>query len=262
MQTSLDISWIQLGLFSVLLLVPFSINAYFKLQVLKSSVIALIRMLLQLFLLGLYLEYIFALDSIWINAAWVCLMILIGSHSIVTKSHLSHRMIFIANSFALSCALLPLLAVLSIVIIQPTPFYSAQYMIPLAGMLLGNSLSSNIVALQTLFESFKQRNSEYEAAIALGATPYQAAFPFLQQSMKKAQAPIFATMATAGIVTLPGMMTGQILGGISPMIAIKYQLLIFIAIFVMLSISLTITLLLSLRYALSKTGLIKIKLID
>lgn len=260
MQASLDISWLQLGLFSSLLLVPLFINAYFKLGLSKSTAIALTRMLLQLLCLGLYLEYIFVLDSIWVNATWVILMIIIGSHSIISKSGLSHRSLYMANALALSCALLPLLLIISLIIIKPTPLYSAQYMIPLAGMLLGNSLSSNIVALQTLFEGFKQRSAEYEGAIALGAKPYQAAFPFLQQAMKKAQAPILASMATTGIVTLPGMMTGQILGGVTPMVAIKYQLLIFIAIFVMLSVSLTMTLILSLRYALAETGLVKIHL--
>lgn len=260
MQASIDISWLQLALFGLLLLVPLFINAHFKLGLTKSTTIALIRMLLQLLCLGLYLEYIFVLDSIWLNATWVILMIVIGSHSIITKSHLNHRALFLANGFALSCALLPLLFIISFAIIQPAPLYSAQYMIPLAGMLLGNSLSSNIVALQTLFEAFELRQAEYEAAIALGATPYQAAFPFLQQAMKKAQAPILASMATTGIVTLPGMMTGQILGGVTPMVAIKYQLLILIAIFVMLSISLTITLQLSLRYSLASNGLLKIKI--
>ena len=260
MQENIDISWLQLILFSALLLIPLSINAYFKLGLSKSTITSLIRMFLQLFFLGLYLEYIFVLDSIWANTTWVIIMIIIGSHSIINKSNLPYPRLFLINTLALSCALLPLLLVLSVAIIKPIPLYNAQYMIPLAGMLLGNTLSSNIVGLQAFFDGFKQRENEYEAAIALGATSPQAAFPFLQQAMKKAQAPILATMATTGIVTLPGMMTGQILGGVSPMIAIKYQLLILIAIFVMLSLSLSITLLLCLRYSLAKNGLVKIDL--
>lgn len=259
MQASIDISWLQLGLFASLLLIPLTINAHFKLGINKSTVISLLRMLVQLFLLGLYLEYIFVLDSVWLNIAWVIIMITMGSYSVINKSDLSSRKLLLANAFALSCALLPLLSIMSLLVIQPTPVYSAQYMIPLAGMLLGNSLSGNIVALQTLFDAFKQRQDEYEPAIALGASAYQAAFPFLQHAMKKAQAPILASIATTGIVTLPGMMTGQILGGVAPMVAIKYQLLILIAIFVMLTVSLSITLLMSLKYALAKNGLIKIK---
>lgn len=260
MQTSIDISWLQLGLFSLLLLIPIAINAYFKLGINKSTVTAFIRLFLQLLLVGLYLEYIFELDSILLNAGWLIVMITVGSYSIISKSGLRNRYLFFANSIALSCALLPILLVLSLLIIQPAPWYSARYMIPLAGMLLGNSLSANIVALQNLFNAFNQQQDEYEGALALGASPYQAASPFLQQSLKKAQAPILATIATTGIVSLPGMMTGQILGGVTPMVAIKYQLLIFIAMLIMLSVSLTITLLLTLRISLAKNGLIKIKL--
>jgi putative ABC transport system permease protein len=259
MQANIDISWLQLGLFGIILIIPLSINAYLKLGLTKSTLISLIRMILQLGLLGLYLEYIFVLDNLWVNLIWILVMLIIGSHSIINKTELPHGSLFIINIFALSCALIPLLFFLLAIVIKPMPLYNAQYMIPLAGMLLGSSLSSNIVALQTLFDAFIQRESEYEAALALGATPYQAAFPFLQQAIKKAQAPMLASMATMGIVTLPGMMTGQILGGITPMIAIKYQLLILTAIFVMLTISLTIMLILCLRYLLDKNGLIKIK---
>ena len=67
-------------------------------------------------------------------------------------------------------------------LVQPTPLYSAQYMIPLAGMLLGNSLSSNIIALQNLFTAFEERKTEYEAAISLGASPKYASFPFVQEA--------------------------------------------------------------------------------
>lgn len=259
MQASIDISWLQLGLFSLLLLIPIALNNLFKLAMFKQTCVAITRMFIQLLLVGLYLEYIFALDNLWLNILWVVLMIFVGSHSILSKSQLPIFKLIFANSAALACALLPLLVILAFWIIKPQPFYSTQYMIPLAGMLLGNSLSSNIVALQTLFDAFATRKCEYEAAISLGASPYQAAFPFLQHALKKAQAPILASMATTGIVTLPGMMTGQVLGGVTPMIAIKYQLLILIAIFVMLSVSLTITLLLSLQISLSPSGLLKVK---
>jgi putative ABC transport system permease protein len=126
-------------------------------------------------------------------------------------------------------------------------------------MLLGNSLSGNIVALQNLYDAFEQRKSEYEAAISLGASPQYASIPFVRVAMQKSLAPILASMATTGVVTLPGMMTGQILGGTSPMIAIKYQMIILIAIFVMMSISVTITLQLSLKKTLTKEGRVRVK---
>lgn len=145
-------------------------------------------------------------------------------------------------------------------LVQPTPLYSAQYMIPLAGMLLGNSLSSNIIALQNLFTAFEERKTEYEAAISLGASPKYASFPFVQEALRKSMAPILASMTATGLVTLPGMMTGQILGGASPLVAIKYQLVIMLAIFVMLNISVVITLEMTLSSVQTKEGRVRVKI--
>ncbi|GAM66676.1 ybbM seven transmembrane helix protein [Vibrio sp. JCM 19236] len=157
-------------------------------------------------------------------------------------------------STGLLVGLAPVLFLLCWMVIQPEPFHSAQYVIPLAGMLLGNSLSANIVALQNLYTAFQERRHEYEAAIALAAPPMYATRPFVQAAMQKSFAPTLASMSTMGLVTLPGMMTGQILGGASPMVAIKYQLMIMIAIFVVMNISVTISLQLSLRNTITKEG--------
>ena len=108
--------------------------------------------------------------------------------------------------------------------------------------------------------AFETQKSEYEAAIALGASPTYASAPFVRNAMQKAMSPIMASMATTGLVTLPGMMTGQILGGASPMIAIKYQLMIMLAIFIMMSTSLAVALNLSLKVALTKEGRVKAKI--
>ena len=259
MQNSLDISWVQLALFFLMLCIPLLINRYYQLTMTKEVLIAVSRMAVQLLLVGLYLQYVFSINNLFVNIGWIILMILIGSSAIIGKAKLPKRAMFSPVVCGLSIGLLPLMLVLCYIIIQPQPVYSAQYVIPLAGMLLGNSLSSNIVALQNLFEAFAQRENEYEGALVLGATPFQAANPFVLDALKKAQAPILASMTTTGLVTLPGMMTGQILGGASPILAIKYQLVILIAIFVMISVSLTLTLQLSLKRALCETGRIKIK---
>ena len=87
-----------------------------------------------------------------------------------------------------------------------------------------------------------------------------ASAPFVRNAMQKAMSPIMASMATTGLVTLPGMMTGQILGGASPMIAIKYQLMIMLAIFIMMSTSLAVALKLSLKATLTKEGRVKAKI--
>lgn len=259
MQTAIDISWIQLALFSLTLLIPIFINWQYKLGLMQEMGVAVIRMAVQLILVGLYLEFVFQTNSLLLNLLWLTVMISVGSKAIISKAKLPTRLLFMPVLTGLLVGLSPLVLLLSTAIIQPTPLYSAQYLIPLSGMLLGNSLSGNIVALQNLYGAFEQRKTEYEAAISLGASPKYASAPFIREAMQKALAPILASMATTGIVTLPGMMTGQILGGTSPIIAIKYQMIILIAIFVMMSISITLSLQLSLKRTITKEGQILAK---
>lgn len=216
--------------------------------------VSVARMFVQLTLVGAYLEFVFSTNNLWLNLAWIAVMLGVGASAIVGKAKLPRKVLFTPVVSGLVIGLAPILFILCWLVVQPTPIYSAQYVIPLAGMLLGNSLSGNIVALQNLYTAFDERNEEYQVAIALGAPPLFATLPFVRAAMQKAFAPILASMATTGLVTLPGMMTGQILGGASPMVAIKYQMMILIAIFVMMSISVTLTLQFSLRRSINENG--------
>ena len=111
-------------------------------------------------------------------------------------------------------------------VIGPAPWYAPRYIIPILGMVLGNTLTAVSLALQTLTEGVARERSAVEARIALGATRFEAFSAVLRQSMRTAMTPLLNTMAVAGIVTLPGMMTGQIIAGADPAQAAKYQVMI------------------------------------
>ncbi|MCE0492655.1 ABC transporter permease [Vibrio salinus] len=262
MEGVIDISWLQLSVFSLTLLIPAFICRHLKINLEKEILISIFRMALQLTMVGFYLSYLFQLNLLIVNIVWLVIMVLIGSLSIIDKARLPKKALWLAVSSGLFAGCVPVLLTLCIIIIQPVPFYSTQYMIPLAGMLLGNTLSGNIVALQNLFSAFTIRKNEYEGAIALGASPQYASRLFVQDAFKKAIAPILASMTTIGLVTLPGMMTGQILGGAAPVTAVKYQFLIMVAIFVVLTVSLLITIKMVLRSCLSKEGKVLVSFID
>lgn len=261
MQPSHDIDWWHLATFSLLLVIPFAINRFYRLELGKDMGVSVARMFVQLTLVGAYLEFVFSTNNLWLNLAWIAVMLGVGASAIVGKAKLPRKVLFTPVVSGLVIGLAPILFILCWLVVQPTPIYSAQYVIPLAGMLLGNSLSGNIVALQNLYTAFDERNEEYQVAIALGAPPLFATLPFVRVAMQKAFAPILASMATTGLVTLPGMMTGQILGGASPMVAIKYQMMILSAIFVMMSISVTLTLQFSLRRSINENGRVIVGLI-
>ncbi|MBY6017717.1 ABC transporter permease [Ferrimonas balearica] len=256
----IDIPWWQLALFATVLLVPLAINQHFQLGQGRTTLIAFARMTAQLALVGVYLKFVFTHDSLLLNLTWLAVMTLVGASAILGNSNLRHRRLVLPVLAGMVLSLLPVLGLLLLGLLQPAPWYSAQYLIPLAGMLLGNTLSGNVVAMRGYFGALKHDFSLYEGALALGCTPRYAARPFVRQAIKQAQAPQLANITATGLVTLPGMMTGQILAGTDPHIAIKYQLVIMIAIYVMLSLSVTITLLLGQRAVLAPTGQVLIPL--
>lgn len=254
MNSVVDIDWLVLALFFSLLLFPLLLSRLYRLQLERDILSSVTRMTLQLILVGIYLEYLFSINSLTVNIIWLAAMILIGSSAIMSKAKLPKSKLMLPITLGLLVGLMPILAIIIFVVIQPSPLFNAQYLIPLAGMLLGNSMSGNIVSLQTFFGCLHDRRSEYEASLSLGASADYATQPFVRDAVRRSLAPTIATMATTGLVTLPGMMTGQILGGASPMIAIKYQLMIMVAIFVMMTVSIVTALKMTIRNCINKQG--------
>jgi len=121
-------------------------------------------------------------------------------------------------------------------------------------MVLGNILRSNVIGLDRFYSELGRREHEYIHYIFLGASFKEAVKPFLREAFKAAVTPQIATLATIGLVALPGMMTGQILGGSSPSVAIKYQIMIMIAIFVSVSISTFLSIYFSTKLSFDKFG--------
>ncbi len=230
MTGSFDISYLALALYGLMLIVPISIFLYLKIKKVKALIISVLRMSIQLAFVALYLEYIFKLKNLTVNIVWVLIMILIANGSVLNQSGLRIKKLFFYTfgAFLISIifVFIPLFFVFGTkVLISP------RYMIPLGGMILGNILRVNIISLERFYNGLTSRDEEFIFYIHLGATKWEAIKPFLQEAVSRAISPQIAMVATMGLVSLPGMMTGQILGGSSPAVAIKYQIMIMIAIF-------------------------------
>ncbi|NIW43754.1 MAG: ABC transporter permease, partial [Gammaproteobacteria bacterium] len=135
--------------------------------------------------------------------------------------------------------------------------FDARYLIVLGGMLLGNSMRGNIVGISTFYQDIAKDSDHYLYLLSTGATLREAVLPYFRNSVELALKPTLASMMTMGIVALPGMMTGVILGGASPDVAIKYQIMIMIAIVVSTFTSVVLTLLLTWRVCFNKYGLLR-----
>ncbi len=251
-----DIGLARLALAWLMALIPVAAIMWYRLPMLSRSLVALLRMAVQLLFVGLYLTVVFELDRPWLTVLWLIAMIAVADLSVIRGCGLRLArvgpVLFLA---LLAGTLLPLLYFTGIVLARPNTF-EAQYAIPLGGMVLGNCLRVDIVGLNRFFSSLREQQKPFLAALAQGATLAEAVRPYVRKAFEAALAPTVAMIATIGLVSLPGMMTGVILAGFDPIRAVKYQAVIVLAIFAGAALTLLLAFRLALRIAFDPYGLL------
>ena len=219
-------------IFGLLLILPSMLIIWkLKLGFNKKLIISVMRMLIQLGFVAFYLKYIFLLDNAFINLAYVFMMVLFAAFSGIRNSNLRIKILLLPTFLSMLAPTLFTLIYFNAAIVQLDNIFRADVFIPIAGLMLGNILKSNIVALKTFFNAARKEEKTYFYLLAAGATKNEAARPFLKEAIRTAMAPNIATMATVGLVSLPGVMTGQILGGSDPILSVKYQIMVMLIIF-------------------------------
>jgi putative ABC transport system permease protein len=226
--TTVPLSYGDLALAALLLVVNGAISVVYRLGLERSLAVAATRMVVQLSAVGFVLQWVFAQTS----PAWTVLigliMVLVAGYELTQRQDrrfTGWRSYGFGNATLLLIGTLATLYAVAIVI-RPSPWYEPRYVLPILGMVLGNTLTSVSLALQTLTENAERERNAIEARIALGATRFDAFGPVLRRALTTAVTPLLNVMAMAGIVTLPGMMTGQILAGADPTEAARYQIMI------------------------------------
>jgi len=243
-----DISWSDLSIGYLLIIIPVVVFNYYQTGMVKSTLIAIARMTIQLLLVGVYLETIFKLNNVWVNLAWVGVMILVASYTVIKRSGLNRKLFQIPILVSLIISILLVDVYFLGVVVRLDFIFDARYFIPITGMMIGNCLSINIVALNTFYQKLNREQLQYRFAIANGASKSEALKGFIAEALKKSLNPTIATTAVVGLISLPGMMTGQILGGSNPSVAIKYQIMIMITILVSSLITVILSILISNKF--------------
>lgn len=252
-----DLSLFSMLMCGVLLLLPFTVILYFKLGMAKSLLISTVRMSVQLLLIGFFLEYLFRLNNWAVNLLWLLVMITVAVFSVINSSKLSRKHFFMPMLVSFVLANVLVVIYFNLFIVQLNSLFDAKYVIAIGGMILGNSLRSNVVGLGDFYQALKKDENLYFYKLSLGATKYEALLPFAKKSFTAAINPTIATMATIGIVSLPGMMTGQILGGSVPLVAIKYQIAIMVAILTSSVLSILLSIIFTAYKTFDKSGVLK-----
>ncbi len=230
--TYVPLSLTDLVIASVLLVISGALSLAFRLGLEKTIAISAIRMVIQLSLVALVLKFVFEIGSPLWTALIALLMLAAAAFEIISRQDRRFRG---WQSIALSAGP-PFVAgligtmIAAVAVIGGDPWYAPRYILPILGMVLGNAMSGVSLVLDTMTDNVTRDRGAIEARLALGASAFEALNDALRRGLKTGLMPILSSMASTGIVALPGMMTGQILAGINPVDAAKYQVMILLLI--------------------------------
>ncbi|MBF2019124.1 MAG: iron export ABC transporter permease subunit FetB [Hydrococcus sp. C42_A2020_068] len=221
----IDLGW-SLGIIGIAVV----LSSWQRLGLEGQLIFAAARSLLQLLVVGYIIAIIFALNNP--IAVLGILGVMVTVAAIVARNRIGKKtkgmLPIIWGSLFVSSALS--LSYIIILIVRPVTWYSPQYLIPLAGMVLGNAMNGASLAGERLASLISHNRLEVETYLCLGATPKQAIVAYRQEAIRISLIPTLNQMLVVGIVSLPGMFTGQVLAGVDPVDAASYQILILFAI--------------------------------
>lgn len=233
----IDLIW-GLGLMAVAI----GLSRWQRLGLEFSLAMATGRMVIQLLFVGYVLAFVFELKNA--IAVLVVLMVMVMIATITTRNRISKKipgLLPLVFGSILFCSGITLIYT-NLLIIQPETWYEPQYLIPLAGIVLGNAMNGAAIAGERLVSAITSSRVEIETHLSLGATPQEAVAGYRKEAIRAGLIPTLNQMTVAGVVTLPGIITGQMLSGIDPLNAASYQILIM---FMLALTNLTITILIT-----------------
>ncbi len=207
-----------------------------NLKITKDILISFFRMSVQLFFAGFALLYIFKIDNILLTTCVLVVMIFFASRIVIDRSKVSFKNItlYLFVSILISTSFILLFMLFGVIKLKS---FDARYVIPLAGMVIGNSMNSMAINIERFFSKSKDNKEVIEELLCLGANRYEALSFIRMDAFKASLLPSLSSASGMGIVFLPGMMTGQILSGINPLESVSYQIAIVIAIATSVTIS-------------------------
>ena len=228
MSSYIALSPTDLVLASVFLALNACFSLMLQLRLERQLVVSAVRLVVQLLLVGLALKTIFSVASPWLTLLAAAVMVAFAGREIWARQErrlnglwgigLGGTAMLLAGTVVAVFALTTQ--------IKPTPWWSPRYALPLFGMILGNTMTGVSLGLDTLHTAFYRERLAIEAKLLLGHSRWEAVSMPLRQAVRSGFTPIINSMAATGVVSLPGMMTGQILSGVDPQEAVKYQILI------------------------------------
>lgn len=222
MNSGANISVTSLLISSLLVMISLIFSYFQRLKLEKEIIIGTVRAVIQLVIVGYLLNYIFGLKSIFFTTFLLLFMIGNASHNAAKRGRTIKKCTLISFIAITSGTV----ATLGILVFSGAIKYEPYQIVPVGGMIISNSMVAIGLCFKQMNSDFKNRREEVEAKLSLGADILPASIEMIRDSVKNGMLPTIDSSKTLGIVSLPGMMTGLILAGTSPVNAIKYQIMV------------------------------------
>ncbi len=206
----------------ILVVVSIIISRYLKLGIEGELFLGTFRSFAQLLLVGFILEYIFSIDNLVLFMGVIFVMALIGGKTVRDRARAIPNAFWLGTVSILCGAYFSIGLMIALDIISTDP----KYIIPLGGMVVGNSMTACALSLERFYQDLKGNRAKVELALSFGATSNEASVFFLRQAIRAGMIPMLNFLKIVGIVQLPGAMTGMILAGASPIEAVKIQIIV------------------------------------
>jgi putative ABC transport system permease protein len=222
------LSYTDLAFAALLLLINGAVSVAFELGMARSLLIASVRMVVQLLLIGVILDFLLSTVSpFWTGLAVLTMLGFAGYEAMARQDRrLKGFWGYGLGAGAMCFAALLMMGFALTTQVAADPWYHPRYLLPLLGMVLGNCMTGVALAIRAITAALGDGRAAVEAQLVLGRSFRRAVLPMTRAALRTALTPTINAMAATGLVSLPGMMTGQILAGIDPVEAVKYQLLV------------------------------------
>jgi len=244
----------DIALAGSLILIVLVVSWQLRLRLTKTLLTAAIRTIVQLSFIGLILAWVFAREQWYEVLIILTIMTLIASSAAKNRVKRSYKGLLVDTLLSVSTSAVLVTAIAILAILRVTPWYTPQFIIPILGLILGNSLTAISLTSNQLVESFHQQQSRIEMMLSLSAKPFEAVHEQIRAAIINGMTPTLNSMLVVGIVSLPGMMTGQILAGADPTQAVRYQIITMFLICVSSTLGCTISALLIYRRFFNKNN--------
>ena len=221
-----DLSATDLSIAAALILINGALSLMLKLGLERHLLWASVRTVVQLLAVGYLLGWVFGHADWYVVLPLMCLMTLVAGFSAASRGKRTYAGQLIDSVVSVWSSSWLVAAIGLFVIIRIRPWYEPQYAIPILGMILGNTLTAVSLGIERMTQELMSGRNTIEMILALGGTRWEAAQSAARQAVRAGMMPTLNQMTVVGIVSLPGMMTGQVLAGENPESAVRYQIMI------------------------------------